>query len=162
MMRHSPGHITKTAHGFTLLEFVITLVILGIVAAIIGKPLANFLAARSSIDRETTLQTDVDYALARMATAIRAGKEVQNCISESSNDSNSESEPQLIVDGETYENPQNSDELRLDSQVLLKDVDSFSCDEVGSGLRLYSLSLVMQSGEGRAVYKVRAFQRDES
>lgn len=151
MMWHTHSLRKRESFGFTLLEFVVTLAIIGTIAAIIGKPITDFLSARSYIDEESTRQTDADYALARMATAIRAAGGRIECSPDSST---------LSVDGETYKKGTNSDELIVKKQeteeVLMKGVDTFSCEEIGTDLRLYDVKLDLTSGDS---YQVRAFQR---
>ena len=98
------------AAGFTTIELVITLVLLGVVSAVVARPLLSLLEIRASVNQTVEQQAEINYALARMAMEIRLSDDKE--LVTSCNTSNdvlkvgdnlySVSDNQLLLNGETF------------------------------------------------------------
>ncbi|ACV69283.1 prepilin-type N-terminal cleavage/methylation domain-containing protein [Desulfohalobium retbaense] len=70
IQRRSPK---KTASGFTLLELVVVLVLLGVIAAFAARPVAQTMEVWLGTMRGQTDRVEVHYALERVAREVREG-----------------------------------------------------------------------------------------
>lgn len=62
--------------GFTLLELVAVIVILGVVAATVAQPLARAIEAQGALTDSGRRKADADYALGRMVNSVIASPAV--------------------------------------------------------------------------------------
>ena len=135
-------HRLKNSDGFTLIEVVITLLLLGVIGAIIARPLINLIETRQTVSDATARQVDIDYALTRMSKEIRLSDDSESvaCNADA-----------LEIGGQRYE--LDAGDLLLNGAPLVDDVDQFTCERLQpSSLRLYQLSI----DDAR----MRAFKRD--
>jgi MSHA biogenesis protein MshO len=63
--------MTTRRHGFTLMEMIITLVVLGIIATTLGMFIVPAVNANQAVERRTALVDSAEIALRRMARDIR-------------------------------------------------------------------------------------------
>ena len=69
----------KSVSGFTLLELVIVLVILGVIASFAARPVAQTMEVWVGTMRTQTDQGDLNFALERMARDVRWAESVSSC-----------------------------------------------------------------------------------
>lgn len=114
-------------YGFTLIEAVITLALIGALTALIARPIADLIQARSNVGAATEQQANIDYALGRMARDIRFGVQgVEAC-----KEGQFRIENEYRLDGST---------LRVNDSVLAEGIETFKCELLAPGeLRLYRL-----------------------
>ena len=135
--------------GFTLIEVVITLLVLGVLSAFIGRPLIDLIQARTNVSNNVERQADIEYALSRMAKEIRlstADEYVEKC-----SDTGSKI---LKIGKESYEIKGGN--VVLGGQILIENIgnNDFTCKELEPeelDLYLYELTVANAS--------VRAFKR---
>ena len=139
------------ASGVTLIEIVVTLAVLGVVAVIIGRPIISLIENRNNVNAVSSQQAEIDYALARMATAIRlSSNTVTQCDAAG-----------LTVDSTAYRFVTAADgngRIEIGGEMLVNNISSFNCRELGADLGLYQLRL---TAAGQS-YQVRAFKREQS
>ena len=136
------------ARGFTLIEVVVTLLLLGAISALVSRPLIDLIQARANVSDAAGRQADIDYALARMAKEIRLSTDDEDIKKCDINISNS-----LEIESNSYKI--NGDDLVLGEETLVENVgdNDFTCQKLKpQGLYLYELTLTDAS--------VRAFKRD--
>ena len=143
-------HPMRHSLGFTLIEVVITLLLLGVLSAFIARPLISLIQTRTGVSDAAEQRSEIEHALSRMAKEIR--------LSDDSTDiSESECGPDLFVldtegNERLYERNGN-DELMLNGNVLVSDARLFECRALNpTSLRLYKLTL--------NDFQVRIFKRD--
>ncbi|MEX0430637.1 type II secretion system protein [Spiribacter insolitus] len=149
----------RSHYGFTLLEIVVTLIILGIVAAVASTPLITLIQSRDSISMAASEQSDNDYALARMATQIRLSETdgIDRC-NATELWIRGDSGPDAAATQYTF----TAGQILVSEKILVENVDNPDaggeklCDIVDDGLRLYRLAFRVD-GE---LFAVRAFKRD--
>ena len=133
--------------GFTLIEVVITLLVLGVLSAFIGRPLIDLIQTRTNVSDNVGRQADIEYALSRMAKEIRlsaADEDVGKC-----NATNSK----ILEIGENSYGIESAN-LVLNKQILVEDIgnEGFTCKKLNpQELYLYELTIDYAS--------VRAFKR---
>ncbi|WP_186295091.1 PulJ/GspJ family protein [Spiribacter aquaticus] len=136
------------SRGFTLIEVVITLLLLGVLSAFIARPLISLIQARADVSDAAAQHSEIEHALSRMARDIRLSDdstEISGC---------GEGVLTLNRDGDerVYERNENGT-LMLDDNVIASDVRIFECEALEpADLRLYEL--ILNNSE------VRAFKRD--
>jgi prepilin-type N-terminal cleavage/methylation domain-containing protein len=136
------------SRGFTLIEVVITLLLLGVLSAFIARPLISLIQARADVSDAAAQRSDIEHALSRMAKDIRLSDDstvITGC---------GEGVLTLNRDGDerVYERNENGT-LMLDDNVIASDVRIFECEALEpADLRLYEL--ILKDSE------VRAFKRD--
>lgn len=138
------GH--RGEKGFTLIEVIVTLLVLAIVGGFVGRPLIGLVQTRANLNDSVASQADRDYALTRMAQAVRLSTPAEPVLCDTG--------PATLSVGDT-EFVFNADQsaLSLDGERLVSGIDSFDCTELEPGdLRLVELSIDGQS--------VRAFKRE--
>ena len=132
----------NSSSGFTLIEVVITLLLLGVIGAIIARPLINLIEARQTVSDAAARQVDIDYALTRMSKDLRLSDDSDPVVCNTSG---------LDIGSQRYEF--DGGNLVLNSELLVVDVNKFTCEAIGpSSLRLYKL--VIDDA------RIRAFKRD--
>lgn len=134
-------------NGLTLIEIVVTLAVLAIVAAFVGRPLISLIESRTNVNEMSDQAADVQYSLTRIGDEIRFRGGTFEC---------SASEVTFTQDGsvDTYE--LNGDELVLNnSNVIAKDIQDLQCTEIGSETGLYRLDI----DSNNRTASVRAFRR---
>ena len=114
-------------YGFTLIEAVITLALIGALTALIARPIADLIQARSNVGAATEQQASIDYALGRMARDIRfSAQGVEAC-----KEGQFRIENEYRLDGST---------IRVNDSVLAEGIETFKCELLAPGeLRLYRL-----------------------
>ncbi|AUB78267.1 hypothetical protein BBH56_03560 [Spiribacter roseus] len=141
------------SRGLTLIEIVITLLVLGVLSAFIARPLISLIQARADVSDAAAQHSEIEHALSRMAKDIRLSDdstEISGC---------GEGVLTLNRDGDerVYERNENGT-LMLDDNVIASDVRMFECEALEpadlerADLRLYELTLNDS--------EVRAFKRD--
>ena len=154
------NRVCHAQRGFTLLEIVVTLIVLGIVSAVASKPLISLIQSRDSISAAASEQSDNDYSLARMATQIRLSQttDIARCNDtelwiRSGNEAEAVATQYSLAGGE----------ITSGAKVLVENVDNLAaggeplCQVIDSGLRLYRIGFRVD-GEP---FVVRAFKRSE-
>ena len=147
--------------GVTLIELVVTLIVLAIIAGFLGRPLISLVETKLLINEQTDQQADIEYALSRISYEVRFGPEVQDCPTDSGG-IKIESKQGL------KEYKYNGTDLVVETkapaktEILVPDIDGFDCvTRYGNPPNpygppnLYELTLV----SGREPYVVRALQR---
>ena len=144
----------EPAKGFTLIEVVVTLSIVGFFAGLVGAPLINMMTIKKGINEKIAQDADATFALKKISNEIRFGGDDSPC---SGGDT-------VAIDttaGSSIGYNLVGDELKLiengNDSVMLTGVKGFSCNEIGS-LDLYELTLELES----KTYKSRAYRRDRS
>ena len=143
--------IRDQANGFTLIELVVTLTLLGIIAGFVGAPLITMIEARQDINEKVAQDADAVFALGKISNEIRFGGISSGC-SEGSDavTTNTSSSPKYKLTNDNNLIEENND------SVIVTDVVNFSCDPLGSGLDLYELTLELKS----RTYTTRAYHRN--
>ncbi|PYZ99408.1 hypothetical protein A6K26_009185 [Gammaproteobacteria bacterium 2W06] len=134
--------------GLTLIEIVITLAVLAIVAAFVGRPLISLIESRTNVNEMSDQPADVQYSLTRIGDEIRFRSDTFQC---------SASEVTFTQDGSVDTYQLIGDELVAndDSNVIAKDIQDFQCTEIGSDTGLYRLDI----DSNNRTASVRAFRR---
>ena len=157
---NSNRRVTDVQRGLTLIEIVITLLVLAIIAAFVGRPLINLIQSRVNVNETTTQQADVEYALTRIGDEIRFRAATPN-------DSFSCSGNEVVFNDKTpfsgYIMEEEEGELvtKPANDVLVKNIENFICTEIKSGAggkagtNLYEIELVSDSKN----FKTRAYRR---
>ena len=142
----------NSAIGFTLIELVITLGVLGTLAAFIGRPLVDLIQNRATIEQQTDQDADIEYALSRISDEIRFRDSSIQCNSDSVSFGGNETVyrwdigvDQLIVEQASPPT----------TAILVDQVDNFSCATINPVSDLHALVLEC-NGES---YAVRALRR---
>ena len=158
LMRRPTANNQKRALGLTLLEIVVTLAVLAVIAALVGKPIVNLVESRLRIGEAAARQADIDYALTRLATQIRQSDRDTDIICTQG----PTAQLAVTVDGSTTRYQRTGRRLVIDSEatdeILIGDLDNengFTCRAPGAGLRLYEVEL--KTGDRR--YQATAFKR---
>lgn len=139
--------IRHHAHGFTLIEIVVTLVVLGVVAGFVGMPLISMVSSRATINEEIRRNADAVFALEKISNEIRfTGLAVGGC-----NTTN-----QITTNTDQYKLTSDAELVHASSgSVMLTDVNDFGCSSVSSSLDLYEISLEIDN----EIYNSRAYIR---
>ena len=152
----SIAHTTQNAQdGVTLIEIVVTLVVLAGIAGFVGRPLINLIETKFLINERTDQNAGIEYALSRISNEIRFGPKVHGCLA-SGNGIKIKSKKgskeykyrgtDLVVKKEDLEK----------TDILVPDIDNFSCDKPSNKTpNLYEVILI----SGGETYMVRAIQR---
>lgn len=143
----------KPQRGLTLIEIVVTLAILGVLAALVGRPIVNLVQSRLQIGEAVTRQADIDFALSRMATQIRQSD--RNGIKQCGDGSGNGRVLEVRLEGEDTVYELQGTDVLADANVLVENVDGFACNEINADLRLY----VMTLNTGGRDYEITAFKR---
>lgn len=134
----------RDQRGFSLLEVIITLLVLGVVGAFVARPLIGLIQTRTSISEAAEQQGNRDYAVTRIAKDIRLSawdEPMKTCTAN-----------EMEIGDTLYEYNTDAQVLRVNGDVLVEGVSDFECDEQYATLRLYTITL---DGE-----TFRAFKRE--
>ena len=153
--RPQPVPVPCRAYGFTLLEMIVVLVIIGIVGTVAAQPLKQAMGAAMQTRTLTDVEADLNTALDRMARDIRGATEVEDCGSASLTLTNQ--------DGSTVTYSLSSGRLRLEDQLLAgseeNPITTFVCQSDNWGINhFYLVLLEAGSGLGGRSY---AFNRNQ-
>lgn len=141
----------RPVRGFTLIEVIVTLIVLSVVGAFVARPLIDMVQTQASISGVATSQADRDYAIARMAKAIRLSDSGESVSCSSSPETLTVGSDEFAFDGNAETITLSNDVLN--NEVLVDGIETFECEPLlPKGLRLYEIKL------GAAT--VRAFKRD--
>ena len=153
--------IHSQTRGFTLIEIVVALVILGVIAGFVGTPLISTITARATINKEVGQDADAVFALEKITNEIRFAR--------SSTIECGENHVKIIYKSGTdefhYEYVESNDTLMADIEsvdfdlegVVLTDVVNFSCENITNLLNLYELTLELKTEKE---YISTAYQRN--
>jgi|GEM_PF-2239883 len=130
------------------MEVVITLLLLGVLSAFIGRPLISLVQTHTDISDAAEQRSEIEHALSRMAKEIRLSDDSTN-ISMCETDG-------LTVNGGGNEirfKRNDSDALLLNGAILVSNARVFECTALEpESLRLYELVL--------NDLQIRVFKRD--
>ena len=148
--------IRDHAKGFTLIEIVVTLVLLGVITGFVGMPLISMITARATINEKVGQDADAMFALEKISNEIRFGPE-PGCNDNSVTAHNGKKMFRYEYDGtnETLTAVPENAEPGSES-VMLTGVENFSCVQVSDTLNLYELTLDLKT----QIYSSRAYWRD--
>ena len=122
--------------GFTLLELVVVLVLLGVIAAFAARPVAQTMEVWLGTMRTQTDRGDLNFALERMARDVRWGQKVLSC-------GNGELNVRIKGTGSPNRYSVANGVITLNNEVLASNENaamSFSCTENDS---LYTIIATM-------------------
>ena len=142
--------IRDHAKGFTLIEIVFTLAILGVVAGFVGTPLISMTIARATINERVTQDADAVFALEKISNEIRFGGAIPSECSAGDEDGKD------TTSSTTY-NLRSDEEVFVDGSgsTILTDVTEFTCEEFSEIPGLYELTLKLKT----QTYTSRAYRR---
>ena len=125
------------SRGLTLIEIVITLLVLGVLSAFIARPLISLIQTHADVSEAAGQRSEIEHALSRMAKDIRLSDD-SNAISRCG-----EGVLTFNRDGDERVYARNeSRTLMLGDNALASDVRSFDCEVLQpADLRLYQLTL---------------------
>lgn len=142
----------NSERGFTLIEVILTIIVLAVVGAFVARPLIDMVQTQSSISGVAASQADREYAITRMAKAIRLSdfSEPVSC---------GDFPETLSVGDDDFVYDAGAKALALNGEVIVSGIDDFQCERLDSRLRLYELVVGVQTAQQRPQV-IRAFKRE--
>lgn len=138
------------AAGFSLIELVLVMVLLGSIAGMLAVPMASLVESQRLLATESIEKTDVDYTLGRISAAVRAASEVTIC---------NATTLQLTLNGTPVSFSRAGTVILLDdTETLLTGVgaETIMCDDTYAGvLDIYRVAIAVDG----QTYRVGAFRR---